>query len=280
MYPFEEIAGYARNRVPSQSRIEKSSILWLPPCPWILLVLTPVAQDGRDVAKFIMVGTYTWLLPADYELPEELVSAEDEDCSEIQLQEEKDDEVNVEGQDDLDDQVEQEEAPAEEREDGEEGEEDEEQGEKKEEPRLVTFRLAIPMPSKDQKMVLSTIQQMYIQLRVMGYHVARLHTDLGGEFRGRSLTQWCPSRDIHRTTTAGVSSQSNGRAERAIQTVKGQIRRLLGVAGLPASRWPQACHYVHERERRRMADKELNDAPPFGHELLVKRRFWKTKELW
>ena len=242
----------------------------------------PVAQDGRDVAKFIMVGTYTWLLPADYELPEELVSAEDEDFSEVQLQEEKDDEVNGEGQDDPDDQIEQDEVPAEEveeREDGEEGQEDEEQGEKKEEPRLVTFRLAIPMPSKDQKMVLSTIQQMYIQLRVMGYHVARLHTDLGGEFRGRSLTQWCRSRDIHRTTTAGVSSQSNGRAERAIQTVKGQIRRLLGMAGLPASRWPQACHYVHERERRRMADKELNDVPPFGHELLVKRRFWKTKEL-
>ena len=125
-------------------------------------------------------------------------------------------------------------------------------------------------------MVLSTIQQM---LRVMGYHVARLHTDLGGEFRGRSLTQWCRSRDIHRTTTAGVSCQSNGRAERAIQTVKGQIRRLLGMAGLPASRWPQACHYVHERERRRMADKDLNGVPPFGHELLVKRRFWKTKEL-
>ena len=41
-----------------------------------------------------MVGAYTWLLPADYELPEELVSAEDEDFSEVQLQEEKDDELN------------------------------------------------------------------------------------------------------------------------------------------------------------------------------------------
>ena len=51
------------------------------------------------------------------------------------------------------------------------------------------------------------------------------------------------------------------------------------MAGLPASRWPQACHYVHERERRRMADKDLNDVPPFGHELLVKKRFWKTQEL-
>ena len=86
----------------------------------------PVAQDGRDVSKFIMVGTYIWLLPANYELPEELVNAEDEDFSEIQLQEEKDNEMNGEGQDDFDDQVEQEEAPAEEREDDEEGEEDEE----------------------------------------------------------------------------------------------------------------------------------------------------------
>ena len=52
-------------------------------------------------------------------------------------------------------------------------------GEEKENPDLITFRLAIPMASKDQKTVLSTIQQMYIQLRVMGYYVARLHTDLG-----------------------------------------------------------------------------------------------------
>ena len=28
-----------------------------------------------------------------------------------------------------------------------------------------------------------------------------------------------------------------------------------------------------------MADLDLGDVPPFGHELLVKRRFWKTKEL-
>ena len=51
------------------------------------------------------------------------------------------------------------------------------------------------------------------------------------------------------------------------------------MAEMEASMWPYACHYVHERERRRMADKDMSDLPPFGHELLVKKRFWKTKEL-
>ena len=42
--------------------------------------------------------------------------------------------------------------------------------------------MASPMPSKDQKEILSAIQQMYIQLRILGYHVSRLHTDLGENF--------------------------------------------------------------------------------------------------
>ena len=228
----------------------------------------PVAKDGKDLMKYILVGTYTWLLPQEQHPP--VPDDELADSDEVLLEEEDEDEG--------DEKCDEEEGGAEEGEQGEEMKEIE-VGEEKENPDMITFRLAIPMASKDQKTVLSTIQQMYIQLRVMGYHVARLHTDLGGEFRGRSLTQWRRSRDIHRTTTAGVSSQSNGRAERAIQTVKSHIRRALGMASMPASRWPQACHYVHERERRRMADLDLGDVPPFGHELLVKRRFWKTKEL-
>ena len=161
----------------------------------------------------------------------------------------------------------------------EEPQEDDQEAEEREDPKLVTYRMAIPLPVKDQKEILSAIQQMYIQLRIHGYHVARLHTDLGGEFRSRSLKQWCRSRDIQLTTTAGVSSQANGRAERAIQTIKGHIRRLLGMAGMDSSMWAYACHYVHERERKRMADKDMKDLPPFGQELLVKNRFWKTKEL-
>lgn len=45
---------------------------------------------------------------------------------------------------------------------GEQAEEEvKEGGEEREDPNLSTFRLAIPMDSKDQKTVLSTIQQMY-----------------------------------------------------------------------------------------------------------------------
>ena len=232
----------------------------------------PIAKDGREMAKYILVGTYTWLLPQEQHPPVPDDEFADSDAVVFEEEAEESEEIMEEKEDD-------EEEAMEEPEEAKEAEEERMESEEREDPNLITFRLAIPMASKDQKTVLSTIQQMYIQLRVMGYHVSRLHTDLGGEFRGRSLTQWCRSRDIHRTTTAGVSSQSNGRAERAIQTIKSHIRRVLGMAGLPANRWPQACHYVHERERRRMADLDLADVPPFGHELLVKRRFWKTKEL-
>ena len=235
------------------------------------------APTGRHTfaghnSKYILVGTYTWLLPQEQRPPVPDDEFADSDAVVFEEEVEENEEIREEKEDD-------EEEPMEEPGEAKEAEEERVESEEREDPNLITFRLAIPMASKDQKTVLSTTQQTNIQLRVMGYHVSRLHTDLGGEFRGRSLTQWCRSRDIHRTTTAGVSSQSNGRAERAIQTIKSHIRRVLGMAGLPANRWPQACHYVHERERRRMADLDLADVPPFGHELLVKRRFWKTKEL-
>ena len=97
MYPFEEIAAYMLRT--SRIRIERSSVRLRPPCHWTLQgrIRSPLVA----VAKFIMVGTYTWVLPAGHELPEELVSAEDQDFSEIKLQEEEDHEVSPEDQDDL-----------------------------------------------------------------------------------------------------------------------------------------------------------------------------------
>ena len=47
-----------------------------------------------------------------------------------------------------------------------------------------------------------------------GYHVSRLHTDLGGEFQGRSLEQSGRSRDIQLTTTAGVKKRDDQRKKK------------------------------------------------------------------
>ena len=57
------------------------------------------------------------------------------------------------------------------------------------------------------------------------------------------------------------------------------MRRALLGAEMGPYFWPLACRYVHEMERRRMADKLDKQLPPFGQRLLVKRRYWKTEEM-
>ena len=59
--------------------------------------------------------------------------------------------------------------------------------EEREEPEFNVFRLCMAMPGKTSRCTLEAINRMHIQLRVLGYHVAQVHTDRGGEFRGRPL---------------------------------------------------------------------------------------------
>ena len=247
MFLFEETAGSASSTV-----LKANHIAMVHPLAGTLSLDTAgpyqISKNGRDVAKYILVGTYTWLLPKDAPLPPETLPELDEDEEQLQVElDDEEDEVGAEAAEGHEDEeVAQEDDK---QEDEEEPQEDDQEAEEREDPRLVTYRMAIPLPVKDQKEILSAIQQMYIQLRIHGYHVVRLHTELGGEFRSRSLKQWCRSRDIQLTTTAGVSSQANGRAERAIQTIKGHVRRLVGMAGMDSSMWAYACRYVHEREQ-------------------------------
>ena len=114
---------------------------------------------------------------------------------------------------------------------------------------------------------------MHLQLRAAGYNVVRLHSDRGGEFRGR-LDDWCLARGVIRSKTGGVDPQANGRAERSVQEVKARIQRILLGAGMDYLQWPMACRYVHEQERRRWSGRSDKPIPSFGAEVLVKRRFW------
>ena len=167
-----------RNRVPNQDLTEKLLIHWQLHCPW-----TPL-----DRILWLRIGekwsSISWLAPArgccpeinthqrlmmNWQIRALLCSKKEE---EEEKEKEKEGGEEEEGNDDggkEEEEEEQDEAQAD--------EEPREKGEEKEDPSLITFRLAIPMSSKDQKTVLSTTQEMYIQLRVMGYHVSRLHTD-------------------------------------------------------------------------------------------------------
>ena len=233
------------------------------------------ANEGAHVKKYMLVGAFTWLKPnggRDDPLVE--APAEDEDLP--VLEEGGGDRDRGEPEHEVvDAAVHGEEGGAR----PDEAAQPEEQVEERIEPKLNVFRLCIPLESKKPSVVLQGLNTLYIQLRIHGYPVTRLHSDRGREFEGGGLQQWCNARSIYRTTTAGASPQSNGRAERAVQEVKLRIQRALRQAGMGPDKWPLACRYVHELERRRWADREDRPIPPFGETVLVKRRYWGRKTL-
>ena len=245
----------------------------------------PTAEEDGEMMKYIVVGAFTWLKPlgGDSDPPDESL---EEGAELLQIEDDGEGDPRP-GQYEVlavEDRVEDvlhdgEGHPEPHRADGEDGggprhERAEGVAEERIEPEINVFRMCLAVGSKSAKVVLQAINAMHIQLRVCGYNVVRLHTDRGGEFRGEALEKWCAVRSIHRTRTAGVSSQSNGRAERSIQEIKARIQRVLKGAEMDSKYWPMACRYVHEMERRRMAGRDEKPVPPFGATVLVKRRFW------
>ena len=140
------------------------------------------------------------------------------------------------------------------------------------------FRLAIPVQDRSAEKVLDAVIYLYLQFRADGYPIQQIHTDRAREFTTKSFEQWCRSRSIYKTTTSGDSPQQNGRAERAVQAVKARIRTQLLDRGWGAEKWPLACWNVYSSERLRMKKKE-GKVPPFGYPVLVRKRYWKLKEL-
>ena len=143
---------------------------------------------------------------------------------------------------------------------------------------IEVFRLAVPVADRSAERILEAIIYLYMQLRADGYQVQQIHTDRAREFMAKNFVTWCLVRSIHKTTTSGDSPQQNGRAERAVQYVKARIRVLLLSASWSAARWPLACWNTHSTERLRRL-KKAGEVPSFGAKVLVRKRFWKSKEL-
>ena len=231
-----------------------------------------VENDHTGPKKYILVGAYTWLVERGQstteEAPEvpELAPEIEDDEGEAELGEDGDQQAAGE-----------EEVPGHAEVHGEDlvGEEERDLPEDFE---IEVFRLAVPVADRSAERILEAIIYLYMQLRADGYQVQQIHTDRAREFMAKSFVKWCLVRNIYKTTTSGDSPQQNGRAERAVQYVKARIRVLLLSASWSAARWPLACWNAHSMERLRRL-KKAGEVPSFGTKVLVRRRFWKSKEL-
>ena len=248
-------------------------------------------HEAKKKKKYILVGAFTWIAPKGKATEEKAVEVPDGaptiDPDEIFADEEggrlPDPEVNTPDQESLhpgeelrdDSGLPHGEGGLEKKDPQEEEKKEENGGEVDEEFDIEVYRLAIPI---EDRSALDAVIQLYLQLRADGFQIQQLHTDKAREFVAKGLVAWCRNRNIYKTSTSGDSPQQNGRAEKAVQYVKARIRVLLLSAGWTASSWPLACWNIHAMERLRRNQRKMA-VPAFGTEVLVRKRYWKSKEL-
>lgn len=237
--------------------------------------------DHEAQKRYVLVGAFTWIVPKGKKTDEKPPEVE-EGAPAIDQEALEEEQVLIEG---LPPPEPEQASPGlcdvhdeECRYQGQEGYEEEGNGGEHEDFEVEVYRMAIPIEDRSAEKVLDAVIQMYLQLRADGFQIQQIHTDKAREFVAKGLVAWCKNRSIYKTTTSGDSPQQNGRAERAVQYVKARIRTLLLSAGWTAERWPLACWNVHAMERLRRNQRKIT-APPFGTEVLVRKRYWKSKEL-
>ena len=248
-------------------------------------------HKGNDVdgqAKFMLVGTYTWIKPQQ-EAGEEAPSPEAEQADQVEDQEREDgrpegqleDEEEGPQLEDPDEEQQEDEEEAdmpEEEEDGRPEGQPEEAVEERREPVIEVIRIGIPMRGKSQEVVLEGVAELYLQSRADGFPVHTMHTDRGREFVNRKMKTWLRSRGVMHSTNAGEDPMANGRAERAVGEVKRMVRRLLHASAMGVMWWPMALRYLMESARLERRDEKKN-IPGFGDKVLIKKRNWRTKLL-
>lgn len=247
-----------------------------------------VADDvNRKKAKYILVAAFTWPTgDAGEDLEDEVKEDETQEEGEaLQLEDKKEEELQE------DEEIFREEASpegeiraatVESEEDESEANEEHQEGGKSEpeeafrEAQVKVYRMAVPLPSKNSEDILRGVTDLYLMLRSEGMYVRQLHSDLGREFKGQGLARWCMERGVLQTFTSGADPQGNGRAERAVQAVKIEVRKMLRGAQVGTELWPLAVRYLNEFWRReRMEVKDV--VPPFMSKVIVKKRYWKAK---
>lgn len=242
---------------------------------------------GKGEARFILVGALTW--PTGYEGEDE-----EEEVPNVEEEKEKRPDPGFEELDELLEEeaegaarmMEQVEGEDEEKKDDEEAKKDSEEEYAQSEPapdqpkvQMHVYRMAIPMETKSTENILRGIVDMYLMLRSDGFQVTQLHSDRGGEFLNNvKLEKWCRERSILQTYTSGADPMANGRAERAVQAVKMEVRKMLLGAKVGLDWWPVAVRHLNERWRRQRIEDET-PIPPLMAEVIVRRRYWRTKDL-
>ena len=137
-----------------------------------------------------------------------------------------------------------------------------------------TLFFGVPLRSKRGKEILPQVQGIVNKLEASGFPVQRFHADRAKELRTTALIGWMKTQGVHLTWTAGESPAAN-RAELAVQSLKGFIRKLLIISGLEPVFWPLALLHGSTRNWINFCESVGVPQPPllpFGMKIHARKR--------
>ena len=137
---------------------------------------------------------------------------------------------------------------------------------------METIYMVYPVRSKRGGDAMLAIQEAVLRLKLMGFPVARLHTDRGSEFASRGLRRWLLDHDIYHTRSEALIPQTNGAAERGVRWFKTRAKVLLAEAGVHVKYWTLAMQHA---ANRRIHDRLGITKPlllPFGTKVMIRRK--------
>ncbi|CAE7610819.1 TY4B-J [Symbiodinium sp. CCMP2456] len=137
---------------------------------------------------------------------------------------------------------------------------------------METIYMVYPVRSKRGGDAMLAIQEAVLRLKLLGFPVARLHTDRGSEFASRGLRRWLLDHDIYHTRSEALVPQTNGAAERGVRWFKTRAKVLLAEADVNVKYWTLAMQHA---ANRRTHDRLGISKPlllPFGSKVMIRRK--------
>ena len=135
-----------------------------------------------------------------------------------------------------------------------------------------TIYMVYPVRNRRGGDVMLAVQEAVLRLKLLGFPVARLHSDRGSEFASKGLRKWLLERDIFHTRSESLVPQTNGAAERGVRWFKTKAKVLLSEANVSLKYWTLAMQHASNRQIYYKLGLSKPPLLPFGTTVMVRRK--------
>eukprot|EP00439_Symbiodinium_sp_Y106_P018710 s7820_g2.t1 len=143
---------------------------------------------------------------------------------------------------------------------------------------METIYMVYPVRNKRGGDIMLAIQEAVLRLKLLGFPVARLHTDRGSEFASRGLRKWLLERDIYHTRSESLTPQTNGAAERGVRWFKTKAKVLLAEAKVPLKYWTLAMQHASNRQMYYKLGLQKPPLLSLGTSVMIRRKVFSNNK--